>query len=233
MSKPPPAGYRTTNWSGYNASLRKRGSLLIRVDKGMSWLAPREGRPGRPAVFSDAAIQFCLSIKILFKLPLQQTSGMVASLLRLAGLDCPVPDFSTLCRRQKTLAVQVPYRRADGPLNLLVDSTGIKFLGDGQWQATPIIPIRKNGRLWKENCPAARARNETLRATRYYGRAFWKRWSGYHPRSRIEARMRCLKAFGERIAARDPDRQTAEIHIRIALINRFDALGTAEIVRVL
>jgi hypothetical protein len=99
-------------------------------------------------------------------------------------------------------------------------------------QATPIIPIRKNGRLWKEDCPAAMARNETLRATRHYGRAFWKRWTGYHARSRVDAKMRCLKAFGERIAARDPDRQTAEIQIRIALMNRFSALGTAEIVRV-
>ena len=85
---------------------------------------------------------------------------------------------------------------------------------------------------WKEDCPAARARNETLRATRHYGRAFWKRWTGYHARSRAEARMRGLKSFGERIAARDPDRQTAEIHIRVALMNRFNALGTAEIVRV-
>jgi hypothetical protein len=99
-------------------------------------------------------------------------------------------------------------------------------------QATAIIPIRKNGRSWKDDCPAATARNETLRATRHYGRAFWKRWTGYHVRSRIEAKMRCLKAFGDRIAARDPDRQTAEIQIRIALINRFSALGTAEIVRV-
>jgi len=99
-------------------------------------------------------------------------------------------------------------------------------------RATPIIPIRKNGRPWKEDCPAARARNETLRATRHFGRAFWKRWTGYHARSRIEAKMRCLKAFGERIAARDPDRQTAEIQIRIALMNRFSALGTAETVRV-
>ncbi len=97
--------------------------------------------------------------------------------------------------------------------------------------ATAIIPIRKNGRPWKEDCPAARARNETLRATRRYGRAFWKRWTGYHARSRIEAKMRCLKSFGERIAARDTDRQTAEIHIRIALMNRFSALGIAEIVR--
>lgn len=99
-------------------------------------------------------------------------------------------------------------------------------------QATAIIPIRKNGRPWKEDCPAARARNETLRATRHYGRAFWKRWTGYHAGSRIEAKMRCLKAFGERIAARDPDRQTAEIQIRVALMNRFNALGTAEIVHV-
>jgi len=125
MSKPSPARYRTTNWSSYSEALRKRGSLLFWLDKDMTWLALRDGRPGRLAVFSDAAIQFCLSIKILFKLPLRQTAGMVASLLKLAGLDWPVPDFSTLCRRQKTLAVQVPYRRADGPLNLLVPSRDI------------------------------------------------------------------------------------------------------------
>ncbi len=79
MSKPKPARYRTTNWSDYNTALRKRGSLLIWLDKEMAWLAPHDGSPGRPAVFSDAAIQFCLSIKVLFKLPLRQTSGMVAT----------------------------------------------------------------------------------------------------------------------------------------------------------
>ena len=99
-------------------------------------------------------------------------------------------------------------------LNLLGDVTGIKIPGDGEWQArkhgvqgrrhnaiidrqaTAIIPIRKNGRPGKEDCQAAIARNETLRATRHYGRAFWKRWTGYHARSRIKAQMRCLKAFG-------------------------------------
>jgi hypothetical protein len=90
------------------------------IDKDIIWRAPRDGRPGRPAVFCDAAIQFCLSLKIFFKLPLRQTCGMVARLLKLAGLDWPVPDFSTLCRRQKTLTVQIPFRRADGPLDLLV-----------------------------------------------------------------------------------------------------------------
>ena len=73
MSKPKPARYRTTNWSTYNDALRKRGSLLIWLDKEMIWHVPHEGRPGRPPVFSNAAIQFCLSLKVLFKLPLRHT----------------------------------------------------------------------------------------------------------------------------------------------------------------
>jgi hypothetical protein len=97
---------------------------------------------------------------------------------------------------------------------------------------TAIIPIRKSGRPWKEDCTATRARNETLRATRQYGQTFWKRWTRYHALSRAEAEMRSLKSFGDRTAARDPNRQTADIHIRVALINHFNALGTAEIFRV-
>ena len=111
MPKPTPLRYRTTNWSDYNRSLRKRGSLLVWFDRDMAWLAERVGKRGRPETFSDAAIQFCLSVKVLFGLPLRQTSGMVASLLKMAGLGWAVPDYSTLCRRQKTLTVQVPYRR--------------------------------------------------------------------------------------------------------------------------
>lgn len=83
---------------------------------------------------------------------------MVAILPTLADLHWAVPDYTTLCRRQKTRTVQIPYRRADGPLNLLVDSMGII-----DRRATPIIPIRKNRRPWKEDCPAACARNENLR----------------------------------------------------------------------
>ncbi|SDY68628.1 IS5 family transposase, partial [Citreimonas salinaria] len=164
MSKPPPARYRTTNWSSYNAALRKRGSMLIWVEE-MAWLAPHEGRLGRPPVFSDAAIQFCLSIKVLFKLPLRQTAGMVASLLRLAGLNWSVPDFSTLCRRQKTLVVQLPYRLADGPLNLLVDSTGIKFLGDGEWQTRKHGP--QSRRQWRKVHLAMDTATSDIRAVEF------------------------------------------------------------------
>jgi len=109
MSKSEPARYRTTNWSEYNAALRRRGSLLVWLDREMEWLATGSGRSGRSETYSDAAIQFCLNIKVLFGLALRQTIGMVGSLLKMAGLeDWPVPDFSTLCRRQKTVTIQVP-----------------------------------------------------------------------------------------------------------------------------
>jgi len=115
MSKPSPARYRTTNWSSYTASLRKRGSLLIWLDREMAWLAPPDGSPGRPAVFSDAAIRFCLTIKVLFKLPLRQATGMVASLLKMADLDWAVPDYTTLCRRQIEAGPWRQWRRASLP----------------------------------------------------------------------------------------------------------------------
>ena len=108
MSKPSPARDRTTNWSSHTASLRNRGSLLIWLDKDMSWLAPRDRSPAARRFFSDAAIQVCLTIKVLFKLPLRQTTGMAVSLLKMADLDWAVPDYTTLCRRQRTLAVQIP-----------------------------------------------------------------------------------------------------------------------------
>ena len=114
----------------------------------MTWLVLPDRSLDRPAVFSDTAIQFCLAIKVLFKLPLRRTTGMVASLLKMANLDWAVPDYTTLCRRQKTLAVQIPYRRANSPLNLLVDSTGIKFLGDGEWQ--PRKPGVQGRRQWRK-----------------------------------------------------------------------------------
>ena len=79
MTKPTPARYRVTNGSDDNAALRRRGSLLVWVDRETKWHGSRAGRPGRPPVFSDAAIQFCLSIKVLLWLPpvMQEGSDLV------------------------------------------------------------------------------------------------------------------------------------------------------------
>ncbi len=83
----------TTSWPAYGAALRQRGSLLVWFDPETEWLGASRGRRGRPATFSDAAIRTCLTLKALFGLALRQTTGLVASLLKLARLDWPVPDF--------------------------------------------------------------------------------------------------------------------------------------------
>lgn len=87
MGEPPPPTYRTTNWRSYNAALKQRGSLLIWFDPETVWLAEPSGKRAPSATFTDAAIQACPTLKALFGLPLRQTTGLVASLLELAGLD--------------------------------------------------------------------------------------------------------------------------------------------------
>lgn len=148
MPRPTPPKYRTTNWPEYNAALKKRGSLEVWFDPAMAWFAVPDGRPGRPLRFSDSAIGFCLTLKGLFQLPLRQVTGLVTSLLRMAGLDWPAPDYTTLCRRQRTLSVDLGGRSSSGALHLLVDSTGIKMMGEGEWKT------RKHGascrRQWRK-----------------------------------------------------------------------------------
>ena len=126
--------YRTTDWPQYNAALKARVSLTVWLDREMRWWAEPTGKRGRGKRFSDAAIPFCLSIQCLFNQLLLHILGMVQSLLQLAQRDGPVPDFSAVCRRSKALPVQLSYRPSAQPLNLLVDSTGIKWLGEGEWK---------------------------------------------------------------------------------------------------
>jgi hypothetical protein len=99
--------------------------------------------------------------------------------------------------------------------------------------AQAIIPTFKNAKPWKTNRCGADARNDILPATKRLGRAIWKRWSGYHRRSLVEAKMGCFKLLGERVMARDFDRQVAELQVRAAVLNRFTRLGTPITVPVL
>jgi hypothetical protein len=309
MSSWTPTMYKTRNWAEYNLSLKNRGSLSIWFDPGMAWEAAPSGRRGRQQAYSDGAIQACLTLKVLFGLPLRQTTGFVESLLRLVGLDWSVPDFSTLCRRQRTLSVAIPYKGSAGPLHLLIDSTGIKAEGEGEWNARKhggpkrrlwrkihigideetleiraievtssgigdapmlpdllnqipadhdlesvtadgaydtrkchdaiaarnahaVIPPRKNAKMWKPDTPGARARNEAVRSSKYLGRAMWRQVTGYHRRSRVETKMHCVKLLGQRLSARDFDRQVAEIQIRAVILNGFTALGIPHTVAV-
>jgi transposase len=268
----------------------------------MNWRGAPTGKRGRQPTYSDAAVQACLTMKVLFGMALRQTTGFVESLLQLTGLDWEVPDFSTLSRRQRTLAVNIPYRGANGTLHLLIDSTGIKVEGEGEWNArkhggpkrrvwrkihigidehtleiraveitgsntgdapmlphllnqiprdqqigsvtadgaydtrrchnaiadrgaSAVIPPRKNAQPWKPTTAGAIARNDALRASKYLDRALWRNWSGYHRRSRVETKMHCVKLLGQRLMARDFDRQVAEVQVRVAILKGYTALG--------
>lgn len=115
--------------------------FILRLHCG-SWGHEQTGKRGRQPDYSDAAIQTCLPMKVLFGMALRQTTGFVESLLRLIGLDWAEPDLSTLSRRQKTLKVNIAYRGSHGPFHLLVDSTGIKVEGARRWS-----PCEARGRV--------------------------------------------------------------------------------------
>ena len=91
--------------------------------------------------------------------------------------------------------------------------------------AHAVIPPRKNAKPWKPSTAGAIARNEALRASKYLGRAIWRKWSGYHRRSRAETKMHCVKLLGQSLMARDFDRQVAELQVRAAVLNGYTALG--------
>ena len=147
----PKQKHRVTNWAEYDAGLRARGSLTVwfSAEAVAAWNAePRTGRGGQP-LYSALAIATALTLRAVFRLALRQTEGLIGSIVQLLGLGLglAVPDHSTLSRRAETLAVPRP-RRGPEPVHLLVDSTGLKLCGPGEWL------VEKHGtkrrRAWKK-----------------------------------------------------------------------------------
>jgi len=130
----PKQQHRVTNWAAYDAGLRARGSLTVwfTAEAIEAWRAePRTGRGGQPR-YSSLAITTALTLRAVFRLALRQTEGLVGSILQLLGLDLAVPDHSTLSRRAETLEVPRP-KAGSEPVHLLVDSTGLRLCGPGEW----------------------------------------------------------------------------------------------------
>jgi hypothetical protein len=126
--------FRATNWAEYDAALRGRGSLTVWFTEAAiaAWKAePRITRGGQPR-YSELAITTALTLRAMFRLALRQTEGLIGSIIALLGLDLPVPDHSTLSRRAETLEVPQP-RSGTRPIHLLVDSTGLRLCGPGEW----------------------------------------------------------------------------------------------------
>jgi len=127
---------RVTNWAECDAALRQRGSLTVWfTDEAVAaWHAEPRTTPGGQPHYSSLAITTALTLKAVFRLALRQTKGLIGSIIRLLGLDLSVPDHTTLSRRAETLEVLRPRSDSDAaPVHLLVDSTGLKLCGPGEW----------------------------------------------------------------------------------------------------
>jgi len=128
--------HKVLNWRAYDASLRQRGSLTVWFtdDAIQAWRAEPRTTQGGQRWYSPLAILTSLTLRAVFHLALRQTEGLIGSVIDLLGLALAVPDHTTLCRRAETLEVPRPRpRRNSEPLHLLVDSTGLKLCGAGEW----------------------------------------------------------------------------------------------------
>ena len=142
--------YRVKNWAAYNQALVQRGTLTV-------WLSQEAvdgwrygGPPQRGAQFyySDLAIETALTLRLVYHLPLRQTEGFVESIQQLMDRDVSAQDHSTLSRRHGGLDIALPQRSVDEPIHMVVDSSGLKVYGEGEWK------VRQHGwssrRTWRK-----------------------------------------------------------------------------------
>lgn len=139
--------YRVRNWRAYEAGLRRRGSLTLWIEDGALEQWQRLGPRGQ-ARYTARAIETCLMLRTAFKLPLRQAEGLMASVVALMGRTISVPDHSTVSRRAATLPVIRSGALPEGPLHVLIDSTGLAVYGASQWLEEK--HGRKSRRRWRK-----------------------------------------------------------------------------------
>ena len=143
--------YRLRNWGQYNKALVRRGSLSVWVSEDVlsAWHnTARTGRRGKPADYTDTAILCMATLAEVYRLPLRATRGLLRSIITLLGVELSAPCYTTLCRRRRRLEAELPRRPKPGPLHLVVDATGVKVYGEGEWK------VRQHGwsrrRTWRK-----------------------------------------------------------------------------------
>jgi hypothetical protein len=151
-TKIPKQKRRVTNCAEYDESLRRRGDLTVWISEEALalWAAAPRTTPGGQAVYSDLAIELCLTFGMVFKQPLRQTQGLMCSIAGLLGVEIAVPHFTTMSRRGNGLSL--PPKTASKsakPVQLVVDSTGLKIFGEGEWLEKKHKTQRKR-RSWRK-----------------------------------------------------------------------------------
>lgn len=129
--------YRVQNWAAYDRGLVRRGSITLWLTpKAVAgWKPRRSGKLGGQARYSDLAIETALTLRLVFHLPLRQSEGFLRSILEMMGVDLDVPDHTTLSRRSQSLRVALYRVVAKAPIHLVIDSTGLSIVGEGEWAA--------------------------------------------------------------------------------------------------
>lgn len=145
------ARYRLRNWREYNRALVQRGSLTLWFSTEMLTVwqnSERTGQRGHPRTYSETAIRTMATVQEIYHLGVRQTEGLVESLGELLHLEVAIPHYSTLSRRRATLAIELPRTRGKEALHVVVDSTGVKVFGEGEWK------VRQHGytyrRTWRK-----------------------------------------------------------------------------------
>ncbi|MFT5199564.1 MAG: hypothetical protein ACI87O_002234 [Planctomycetota bacterium] len=129
--------YHVTNWADYDKTLVRRGDIMLWVsgDAIGEWIPNPSGRRGAPRKYSDLAIETALTLRWVYGLPLRQAEGFLRSLLQIMRLDLDVPYHTTLSRRNRQLDIALKPKTPAGPFDLIIDSTGLSIVGQGEWVA--------------------------------------------------------------------------------------------------
>lgn len=142
--------YKIKNWSSYNKSLENRGNINIWLCETAikKWYDDGPFQQGAQYEYSDSCIEFMLTLKVVFNLPYRQVRGFAISLFRFAGIDLKVPSYSQICRRVRSLEIDLDLPRKRNGIYLVMDSTGLKVYGEGEWK------VRTHGyskrRTWRK-----------------------------------------------------------------------------------
>jgi hypothetical protein len=155
------------NWKEYNQNLSQRGSITFWISEEVleAWRSPvKKGKRGRPQEYPDAVILCALQLKAIYHLPFRATEGFLGSVMKLFGLDLKIPDYTTLSTRQKKLEVPLYKQRCQGEgLHLLIDSTGLKVFGEGEWKVRQHGYVKK--RLWRKLHLAINSKTQMIEAS--------------------------------------------------------------------
>ncbi len=246
--------YKIRNCREYERGLKSRGDVTTWLSEEAiaAWTPPKNGLRGGQRRYSNLAILTALTLRVVFSLPLRQSEGFLDSLLSLMGLDLKAPDHTTLSRRNRIVEVPPLTRAHDGPIHLIVDSTGLEILGCGEWNAHKykaskkrrdwsiyervgaagtrdvviVIPPRRCAVLEGPTDGPWAQREAALQRIRKIGRREWQKESGYRQQARVEnGFFRYKSVLGGKLQARNSDAQMREAMIGCHILNRMAELS--------